>query len=544
MRWYKESFVYQIYPRSFNDSNNDGIGDLRGIIEKIDYLKDLGVDVIWLSPIYDSPLDDYGYDIRNYYKVLPEYGTLADFKELITKLHANGIKLIMDLVINHTSDEHAWFLDARKNKNSKYRDYYFFRDKDEINNWTSFFGGDAWGYNPDTDDYYLHLFSKRQPDLNLANPKVREEIKKILRFWLDLGVDGFRCDVINIISKTEGLPNGKSILPILRGSEHYLNGPKIHEYLQEFKNDVFKDYNMFTVGECVFITPEIALTYIKEGVDELNMVFQFDHMAADNFLIKWFPTKFKVRKLKKALSKWQYKINGKGWNSLYFENHDQPRSINRFGSLKYHKESAKMLATYLFLQQGTPYIYQGQEIGMTNPAYEDLNDYKDIETHNIYKFGRSKFKFSHKRMMRKIKLMSRDNARSPMQWRDALYAGFSESEPWLKVNPNYKEINVENNLKDDDSILNYYRKLIKFKKNSKALIYGDYLEHYPKNKHFAMYERIYNNEKYLIVASFSEKELKLKSPYDLADFELVLSNYKENDEKLKPYEVRVYKQQI
>lgn len=541
MRWYKEAVVYQIYPRSFNDSNNDGIGDIRGIIEKIDYLKDLGVNVIWLSPIYDSPLDDYGYDIRSYYKILNEYGTLDDFKELIDKLHQNGIKLIMDLVINHTSDEHEWFLQARKDKNSKYRNYYFFREKDEVNNWTSFFGGDAWEYNPDTDDYYLHLFSKKQPDLNLDNPLVREEIKKILRYWLDLGVDGFRCDVINIISKREGLPNGKSKLPIIRGREHYLNGPNIHKYLQEFKNEVFKDYDIFTVGECVFITPEIALTYIQEGIDELNMVFQFDHMAADNFLVKWFPTKFKLRKLKKALSKWQYKINGKGWNSLYFENHDQPRSVSRFGSLKYHKESAKMLATYLFLQQGTPFIYQGQEIGMTNPSYDDLNDYKDVETHNIYKFGRTKLKLSHKKMMKKIKLMSRDNARSPMQWDDSINAGFSNYTPWLKVNNNYKEINVNKNLLDDDSILNYYKKIIKLKKESKTLIYGDYLEHNKNSKKIAMYERNLDGEKYIIIANFTDKEVKIKSKYDLETMELVLANYQNNSKKLRPFEARVYK---
>lgn len=539
MRWYKESVVYQIYPRSFNDSNNDGIGDIRGIIEKIDYLKDLGINCIWLSPIYDSPLDDNGYDIRDYYSILNDYGTMEDFKELLEKLHSNKIKLIMDLVVNHTSDEHKWFADAKKDKTSKYRNYYYFREKKDINNWTSFFGGNAWSYNEETDDYYLHLFSKKQPDLNWNNPEVRAEIKKVLKFWLDLGVDGFRCDVINLISKVESLPNGRGLLPILKGHEHYINGPHIHDYLKEIKEDVFSKYDMFTVGECVFINPNIALSYIEEGRDELNMVFQFDHMAADNFLVKWFPRKFKLKKLKQALSKWQYTLNGRGWNSLYFENHDQPRSINRFGSLKYHEASAKMLATYLFFQQGTPFIYQGEEIGMTNPDFESLDDYRDVETFTIYNVGREKLKLSHKNMMKRIRLMSRDNARTPMQWNDSIYGGFSKDKPWINVNKNYKHINVENNISDEDSIYHYYKKIIKLKKENKCLIYGDYLEHNKKSTKLAIYERNYEGEKIIVIASFSDKEIKLK--FDLSDFDIILSNYKNNDVILSPFEVRVYK---
>lgn len=540
-RFYKEAVVYQIYPRSFMDSNNDGVGDLRGIIDKVDYLKSLGINVIWLSPIYDSPLDDNGYDIRDYYSILEEYGTMDDFKELLKKLHSSGIKLIMDLVVNHTSDEHKWFLEAKKDKKSKYRDYYFFREKEEINNWTSFFGGTAWSYNEDSDDYYLHLFSKKQPDLNWTNKEVREEIKNILKFWLDLGVDGFRCDVINLISKVEGLPNGRGVLPIIRGNEHYINGPLIHEYLQEIKNEVFSKYEMFTVGECVFINPKSALSFIEEGIDELNMVFQFDHMGADNYFVKWFVHKFRLRKLKKALSKWQYEINGKGWNSLYFENHDQARSINRFGSLRYHEKSAKMLAAYLFFQQGTPYIYQGQEIGMTNPDFKELDDYKDVETHTIYNIGRKKFKFSHKNMMKRIRWMSRDNARTPMQWNDSLNAGFSKGTPWLKINENYKEINVDKNIKDKNSIYYFYKKVIKLKKEIKTLVYGDYQEHSKKSKHLAIYERNYENDKVVVIVSFSEEERKFKFPYDSNDYKIILSNYSENKEKLAPYEVRVYK---
>lgn len=549
MRWYKESIVYQIYPRSFNDSNNDGIGDLRGIIEKIDYLVDLGVNVVWLSPIYDSPMDDNGYDISDYYSILKEYGTMEDFKEMISKMHDKGIRLIMDLVVNHTSDEHPWFIEARKSCHSLYHDYYHFvparldgrQKKRKPNNWTSFFGGDAWEYNETTDEYYLHLFSKKQPDLNWESPKVREEIKKILKFWLDLGVDGFRCDVINLLSKRKDYPKGRGIIPILRGREHYLNGPKMHEYLQEIKNDVFVHYDMFTVGECVLINPQIALSYIEEGFDEMNMVFQFDHMAADNFLIKWFPRKFKLKRLKRALSRWQYEINGRGWNSLYFENHDQPRSVNRFGNLNYRKESAKMLATYLFFQQGTPFIYQGQEIGMTNADFETLEQYQDVETHNIYRVGRKAFRFSHKNMMKRIKLMSRDNARTPMQWNKDIYGGFSTRKPWLGVNRNYHEINVDENIQDPDSIFNYYKKLIKLKKELKVLIYGNYLEHYPKSNKIAFYERNYQQERILVIANFTDKRIKIKSPYPLEKYQIILNNYQEKHNFLLPYQVLVYK---
>ena len=540
MRWYKESVVYQIYPRSFKDSNSDGIGDLCGIIEKVDYLKDLGVDVIWLSPIYDSPLDDNGYDISDYYNILNDYGSLDDFKVLIEKLHQREMKLIMDLVVNHTSDEHPWFKEASKDINSPYHDYYIFRKtKKKPNNWTSFFGGSAWEFNHCTNEYYLHLFSKKQPDLNWENPKVREEVKKILKFWLDLGVDGFRCDVINLLSKREGLPNGSG-LPILRGKDHYVNGPKMHQYLQEIKNDVFKNYDMFTVGECVLITPEKALEYIQEGVDELNMVFQFDHMGADNYFVKWFPRKFKLKRLKKALSKWQYALEGKGWNSLYLENHDQPRSINRFGSLTHRKESAKMLATYIFFQQGTPFIYQGQEIGMTNAHFTSLEEYNDVETHNIYKVGRKVFHLSHKNMMKKIKYASRDNARTPMQWNREINGGFSNEKPWLGVNPNYSEINVEECLNDPDSILYYYKELIALRKKHPIIIYGNYQEFYENSNDIAFYERNYLNEKLVVACNFTSKIQYYN--YDLNDFKLILSNYKDDlvPQRLLPYQAKVY----
>ncbi len=541
-RDYKEAIVYQIYPRSFKDSNNDGIGDLRGIIEKLDYLEYLGVNAVWLSPVYKSPLDDNGYDISDYCDILPEYGTLDDFKELIAGMHKRGIKLIMDLVINHTSDEHPWFLAAKKDVNSPYRDYYFFRKgkkRRPPNNWTSFFGGSAWEYNPETDDYYLHLFSRKQPDLNWDNPRVREEIKKILKFWLDLGVDGFRCDVINIISKNPDLPNGKSFLPILRGKEHYLNGPNIHEYLRELKNDVFAHYDMFTVGEAVMITPEIALSYIEEGRDELNMVFQFDHMAADNYYIKWFLRKYKPKRLKAAMRKWQSALSGRGWNSLYLENHDQPRSVNRFGSLQYRAESAKMLAAYLLFQQGTPFIYQGQEIGMTNAHFTSLSQYRDVETHNIYKLGR-KLGFTHKRMMKKIKYMSRDNARTPMQWSGAENAGFTEGDPWIEVNPNHKEINVESDVKDPDSILQFYRRIIAIRKDYPVCVYGSYREYYPRSDKIAVYERRYKDDCLLVAVNMTGKKASFKPPFDLSGFRLILNNYAKDALELLPYQAKVY----
>jgi len=542
-RWYKESVVYQIYPRSFKDSNNDGIGDIKGIIERLDYLKDLGINAVWLSPIYDSPLDDNGYDIKNYTEILSDYGTLDDFNEMISEMHQRGIKLIMDLVINHTSDEHPWFVEAKKGKDNPYHDYYIFREgkgKKSPNNWTSFFGGDAWEYNKETDDYYLHLFSKKQPDLNWENPLVREEIKKILRFWLDLGVDGFRCDVINLLSKEKDLPNGKSLLPILRGKENYINGPKIHEYLQELKDEVFSKYDIFTVGECVLITPNQALQYIEEGIDELNMVFQFDHMNADNFLVKWFPRKFKPVRMKKALSKWQYALENKGWNSLYLENHDQARSINRFGSLKYRKESAKMLAAYIFHQKGTPYIYQGQEIGMTNAHYTSLEQYNDVETHNVYKIGRKLLHLSHNTMMKKIKYVSRDNSRTPMQWNNRANGGFTNGKPWLEANPNYKNINVEESIKDEKSILNFYKKLLTLRKKYPVIIYGDYKEHFSSNNKFAFYERNYEGNKLLVLCNFTEKYINVKLPYDLYKFKLILNNYDGDSGYLLPYQVKVF----
>ena len=544
--WYKEGIVYQIYPRSFKDSNDDGIGDLKGITSKIDYLANLGITMVWLSPIYASPLDDNGYDISDYYSIHPDYGTLDDFKEMLDKFHEKGIKVIMDLVVNHTSDEHEWFKDVLKNgENSPYYDYYFFKPgkkKKAPNNWTSFFGGPAWEYVPEINRYYLHLFTKKQPDLNWDNPKVRAEVKKILRFWLNMGVDGFRCDVINLISKRNGLPNGKW-RPFLRGQEHYANGPRLHDYLYELKKDVFSRYDCFTVGECGLVNPEGALTYIAKEKEELNMLFSFDHMASDTIVVKWFLRKFKLSRLKKALTKWQYEINGKGWNTLYLENHDQPRSINRFGNLDFRIKSATLLAMFVFLQQGTPFIYEGEEIGMTNPSFESLSDYKDVETHNIYKLGREKLHFSDKVMMRKIKYMSRDNARTPMQWDDSDNAGFSDALPWIRVNPNYPYINAQKDLNSKDSVYKFYQKLFELRKKNNALIYGDYFEYYGKSNKIICYKRYDDKDTFFIVCNYSKKRRNLHLPFDLSNVTIVLDNYgyTENTKLFEPYQGKVYK---
>jgi oligo-1,6-glucosidase len=533
--WYREGAVYQIYPRSFKDSNGDGIGDINGIIEELDYIKSLGVSMIWLSPIYASPLDDNGYDISDYKDIHPDYGTLEDFKLLLKEIHNRGLKLIMDLVVNHTSDEHPWFIEAKKDKQNPYHDYYLWKDKP--NNWTGFFGGKAWSFNEETKEYYLHLFSKKQPDLNWENPLVRAEIKSILKFWLDLGVDGFRCDVINLLSKETSLPNGRFNI-ILKGQEHYINGPKMHNYLRELKDEVLDNYDCFTVGECVFINPKVALSYIEDE-KELNMIFQFDHMAVDNVLVKWFLRPFKPIRLKKALSKWQNQINGKGWNTLYFENHDQPRSVSRFGNPDYHFESSSMLATFLFFQQGTPFIYQGQEIGMTNPPFTRLEQYKDVETHNIYKIGR-KF-FSHKRMMNKIKHMSRDNARTPMQWDKTTSGGFSNGTPWIEVNPNYQDINVQVNEENPNSLLNYYRKLLQIRTYYEVVVYGDYIEHFANDKRLVYYERNYEGSQICVICNYSLKKISIPDKYNLLDYDLILNNYEVIDDRLlMPYEARVY----
>ena len=434
--WYKEMAVYQIWPRSFCDGNGDGIGDIKGIMSKLDYIKSLGVDAIWFSPLYKSPQEDMGYDIADYKDIAEEYGTLDEFKELLEAIHARGMKVIMDLVINHTSNQHKWFLESMKSKDNPYHDYYFWRDgkkggKKPPNNWLSTFSGPAWKYNEDLNQYYLHLFAEGQPDLNMDNPKVREEIKDIMRFWLDMGVDGFREDVITFISKAEGLPNGFP-LPVATGIEHYKSGPHLQEYLGEFRK-VLDEYDCMTVGEAPMMTPKTAMKFIEENKDQkLNMMFHFQHMEADCLFYSWIRAPFSLRKLKNVYNNWQTKLYGKAWNTLYIENHDQPRIINRYGSLKYRVESGKMLATMYICQSGTPFIYQGQEIGMVNIGLPEIEMYEDVSTQNAYHTMRH-LGFTHNMVMKVAKYASRDNARTPVQWSAEKNAGFTEGEPPISL---------------------------------------------------------------------------------------------------------------
>ena len=465
--WFKDAIIYQIYPRSFKDSNNDGIGDIKGIVEKLDYLKDLGVNCVWLSPVYESPMDDNGYDISDYKAIHKDFGTMEDFKLMLDEMHKRGIRLIMDLVANHTSDEHEWFKNAISSKDSPYRDYYIFKDKP--NNWTGFFGEKAWEYEKNTDSYYLHLFGKKQPDVNWENKKVREAYKDIVKFYLDMGVDGFRCDVINVISKDQRFKNGTNPL-ILVGKKYFINGPKLHEYLHELNEDVLSNYDCMTVGETVFTTLDDIKLLTDEKRKELSMVFNFDHTSIDNFLgVKWLMRKFSLRRFKKALDKYQYGLSLVGWNSLFFENHDQRRSVGRFNTndKEYRVESAKLLATTMYFLKGTPFIYQGQEIGMTNLNVKSLDEFVDIETKNVINTMKS-LHLPKKYIDKSIRNGSRDNARTPMQWNSLKYAGFSSTTPWLMVNDNKDLINVEDSLKDENSILNFYKKLIKVYKE-----YGD-----------------------------------------------------------------------
>lgn len=527
---YKDLIIYQIYPLSFFDSNDDGIGDLEGIISKVSYIRNLGANAIWLSPIYESPLEDNGYDISDYKKINPIFGDMETFKKLLKVFHDSGIKVIMDLVVNHTSKEHFWFQEALKGKDNKYHDYYIWKDKQP--NWKSLFGGKAFEYVKELDEYYLHLFAKGQPDLNWENENVRAEIKSVLKFYLDMGVDGFRCDVINLISKTHGIPNGKPRFAV-RGLEHYLNCPRIHEYLTELREDVINNYDAFLIGEGVFISPEQSIDFAKRK--EVEMFFEFDHTNADCHLVKWFPKKFKLKNLKKELNKWQYALKDDGWNTLYFNNHDQPRSVERYGNLYFRESSAKFLATYLFCLKGTPFIYQGEEIGMTNAHFPELSQYEDIETKNVYKTAK-KF-MSYKHFMKIAMKVSRDNARTPMQWSNEKNAGFSNVKPWFRINRNYKEINVRTDLKKANSIYRYYERLTYLKKTSDVLKYGDYTDLVPKSNKEVKYLRKYKNEEILVVGNFRTKCSVINT---LGYTNILLSNCENKADTFKPFEIRVY----
>lgn len=547
-QWYKEAAFYQIWPRSFCDGNGDGIGDLEGVLSKLDYIKSLGVDAIWFSPLYQSPNADYGYDIADYRQISADYGTLELFKAVVDEAHRRGLKVIMDLVVNHTSDEHQWFQESKKSRDNPYHDYYIWRDgkgSRPPNNWLSLFEGGAWEYQEGLKQYYLHLFAKKQPDLNHDNPKVRDEVKSIMRFWLELGVDGFREDVITFISKAQGLPNGFP-LPTGCGIEHYRRGPHLHEYLAEYK-EVLDEYDAFTVGEAPMMTPKAALEYIAEGPGQkLDMMFHFQHMEADCFMMDWVPTPFRLKHLKKVYADWQHKLYGKAWNALYLENHDHPRVIDRYGSLQYRVESGKMLAAMYLCQSGSPFIYQGQEIGMTNIRLPQLDMYEDVFTHNNYKIYR-KLGFPHDKIMKIAKRVSRDNARTPMQWSGAANAGFTTGKPWFYINANYPEINVEAAEKDPDSLLHYYRRLLQFRKENPVILYGDYQEHYKDSNVLFVYERNHQGKRLLVINSFTDREVSFKAPagFDLGEGKLVLSNYPVPKPEInlfctRPYESRIY----
>ena len=552
--WYKEMSVYQIWPRSFCDGNGDGIGDLKGVLSKLDYIKSLGVDAIWFSPLYKSPQKDYGYDIADYRAIQPEYGTMEDFKAVLDGAHERGLRVIMDLVVNHTSDQHEWFLDSKNNgKNSPYYGYYFWRKgkgKNGMrrpNNWTSTFAGPAWEYCKENGEYYLHLFAVEQPDLNMDNPKVREEVKDIMRFWLDMGVDGFREDVITFISKREGLPSSPYWFPVACGIENYIHGPHLDEYLTEFAKDVYANYDCMTVGEAPMMTTKRALEHITEGENQqLNMMFNFEHMGADCIAYSWFKTKFSLKRLKKAFSRWQNDLYGKAWNALYMENHDHPRIISRYGSEKYRVESGKSIAASYLFQRGTPFVYQGQEIGMINTPLASLDDYKDIMVKNNARIARS-LGLSKETVLQLAQKASRDNARTCMQWSGAPNAGFTSGKPWFVVNSNYKDINVESQLDDPNSVLNFYRDALQFRRDNPVVIYGDYVEHMPKSKELYVYERNLAGKKLLVICSYSEKCVRFDAPegITLDETKQVFGNYDNNfvisnGFTTRPYEMRVY----
>lgn len=549
-KWWKECVVYQIYPRSFKDSNGDGIGDLNGITEKMDYLQELGVDVIWLSPVYQSPNDDNGYDISDYQAIMEEFGTMEDFDRMLAAAHEHGLKLVMDLVVNHTSDEHPWFVESRKSVDNPYRDYYIWRparEGKEPNNWGSCFSGPAWEYDRETDEYYLHLFSKKQPDLNWDNPNVRQEVFDMMNWWLDKGVDGFRMDVISLISKKPDLPDGKAGINGYASFNEPANGPHVHEYLQEMREKVLNRADTITVGECSGVTLEEAKQYASSDGKELNMVFQFEHMDVDaDGANKWTDKRMDLRDMKAVLTKWQKGLENIAWNSLFWENHDQPRSVSRYAddSPEYREMSAKMLATCLHMMQGTPYIYQGEELGMTNAPFEDVSDFRDLDSINAYRELVEEQKvFSHQEMMKYLRRKSRDNARTPFQWDDTQQAGFTTGKPWIMVNPNFTEINAAGQLEDPDSVFHYYQKLIRLRKEHEIVVYGTYDLLLPESKEIYMYTRTWNDEKLLVVCNFSGDTVNVELPEEFAGAEILISNYKDVSVQIemtvRPYEAFV-----
>ena len=543
--WYKDKVFYQIWPRSFKDGNGDGMGDLYGVYEKLDYIKSLGCDGIWFSPLYPSPGIDCGYDISDYMNIAEEFGGMDAFKKVLDGAHERGMKVIMDLVVNHTSDQHEWFRKSRR-RIEPYTDYYIWRPAKPNgklpNNWDSLFEGKAWTWDEVRGEYYMHLFAIQQADLNMDNPLVREEVKKILRFWLDMGVDGFREDVITFISKPEGLPDDK-LMPASKGIFMFNHGPHLHEYLEEFHCDVFSKYDCMTLAESPLVTPKKALEYIDENNNPvLDMFIQFETQEADSFMTDYYHMPFNLRKLKRSYTKWQEKLDGKGWNMLYIENHDHPRMVSRYGSERFQKESGKMLAVSYLFQKGTPFIYQGQEIGMTNWYPSDPEMYEDVQTR--WQYFNVATKNSTEKRLKRLWDGSRDSARTPVQWSAEENAGFTTGTPWFYINENYKDINVADQEKDDNSVLNFYRRAIKLRKDLSSVKNGNYKEHGKMSSSFYTYSREDDREKLLIVCSFTEKTKKWSVPsgFDLASAELLLSNYDKLDgTTLKPYETRVYR---
>lgn len=544
--WWKEAIVYQIYPRSFCDSNGDGIGDLNGITSKLDYLKELGIDVIWLSPVYKSPNDDNGYDISDYEAIMTEFGTMEDFDRMLAAAHERGIKIVMDLVVNHTSDEHPWFVESRNSKDNPKRDYYIWKegkDGKEPNNWGSAFSGPAWKYDEKTDMYYLHLFSVKQPDLNWENPKVRKEVFDMMTRWCEKGIDGFRMDVISLISKPEGFPDAK-VVGLYGDMNICANGPKVHDYLKEMNENVLSKFDIMTVGETAGVTLDEAKKYANSEGSELNMVFQFEHMGLDGEGdFKWSTKHIPLVPLKENLTKWQLGLDEVAWNSLYFCNHDQPRIVSRLGddSDDFREVSAKCIATCLHMMQGTPYVYQGEELGMTNTVFNSVDDFRDLESINAYKELIESGLYTKEDMFPKIAHKSRDNARTPMQWDASENAGFTTGTPWIALNPNYKKINVADQLKRDDSVFHYYQKLIRLRKENEIIVYGKYELLLPEDENIFAYTRTLDNKKLLVVCNFSKSEQKFDfSGYENA--EILISNYNRDvreDGTLKPYEAAV-----
>ena len=549
-KWWKESVVYQIYPKSFKDSNGDGVGDIRGIIQKLDYLKELGVNVLWISPMLESPQDDNGYDISDYRRIYKEYGNMEDYEELLSEAHKRDIRILMDLVVNHTSDEHNWFVESRKSKDNPYRDYYIWKDPvngKEPNNWGGAFGGSAWEYDPQTQMYYLHLFSKKQPDLNWENEKVRQEVYDMMTFWCEKGIDGFRMDVISMISKDQTFPDGEMNNSLYGDFGPYcVHGPRVHEFLQEMNREVLSRYDIMTVGETSGVTIEEAQKYAGEAGKELNMVFQFEHVDnGSGDYGKWTTEKYDFKEFKRIMIKWQEELQGKAWNSLFLGNHDQPRSVSRFGndSPAYRETSAKMLATCLHMMQGTPYVYQGEELGMTNVYFDKLEDYRDIESINFFTELTEAGLMTPEYMMKCLMLRSRDNARTPMQWDDSAQAGFTDGESWIKVNPNYKEINAAQQLEDPNSIFHYYQKLIRLRKEKDIIVYGEFEPIYRDDEQIFAYIRRQKQEKLLTVCNFSEKNAEMEIPEEFKGAECLITNLDrtvfEGRIVLKPYEAFV-----